>query len=231
MTGEEKNNENWFSRQSTVCKVIIVLFVICCVGIIAIFTIGSMLPDLISYNDAELKLYENEYISFKYPSSFIESTVLSYFYNDENEENIYFTWFEGLEKRSGIIVSCKEAEISIEEWYEYFNSLQREHVKNFSSEKVDVNGISAIKTTDEYYESDGGSYGICLTFIHDKKGYTFYFRGDDLNNLESTYKIIKSSIILKQWLYNKNKKIAKKQIKELNNDKKFYELVEKNDKK
>jgi hypothetical protein len=71
-------------------------------------------------------------------------------------------------------------------------------VKNFTVKKIDFNGINAIKVTDEYYKNDDNKYGIYLTFVYNKKNYNFYFRGNNINTLNSYYELLKSSLVLKQ---------------------------------
>jgi len=203
MTDEEKNNKNWFSRQSIVIKSIITLFGVCCIGLIVLFAIGSMMPDsMIPGDSSQSKLYENEYISFKYPKSFVDVT---FFYHRDDGEYIFFSMFQDSEQ-NGLIVSSKEIDDSLVQTYldEYYENLnagasQRSNVKNFTSEKIDFNGIPAVKVTDEYYEKEG-KYGIFLIFVHNKKEYTFYLRSNDLNTLESNYELFKSSILLKNDL-------------------------------
>jgi hypothetical protein len=85
----------------------------------------------------------------------------------------------------------------LDQFYENLNGSQRDGVKNSILEKIELNGIPAIKVTDEYYEGKGSDYGIFLTFMHNGIDYTFYFSGNNLEILESTYELVKSSIILK----------------------------------
>jgi hypothetical protein len=203
MTDKEKTSENWFSKQPTSIKYIIALIGMCCIGIIIISAIGSFVPDLmLSDNSTELKLYENEHISFKYSNSFRDVTTFYSYMNDE--EYIFWTMFSDL-RHDGMIVSCEEIDISLiptylDEYYDNVNTngSQRNDVKNFTVEKIDFNGINAIKVTDEYYENDDGNYGIYLTFIYNKKNYNFYFRGNNISTLNSYYELLNSSLVLKQ---------------------------------
>jgi hypothetical protein len=102
MTDKEKTNGDWFPKQPTSIKYIMALIGICCIGIIIISAIGSLIPDLmLSDNSTELKLYENKYISFKYPNSF-----------RDDEEYIFLAMFSDL-KNNGMIVSCEEIDMII----------------------------------------------------------------------------------------------------------------------
>ncbi|MDR2966323.1 MAG: hypothetical protein LBU74_00040 [Methanobacteriaceae archaeon] len=68
MNDEEKTKDKLFSNQPTTIKTITIIGISCILGIILIFTIGSILFD----DSTELNLYENKHISFKYPKSFIK---------------------------------------------------------------------------------------------------------------------------------------------------------------
>lgn len=201
MKDEEKANLNWFSRHSTIVKLKIALVGIFCIGIIMLFVIGTMTPDLMIPDDSsESKIYENEYLSFKYPKSFIDT---SFFVNHDDKEYTFFAIFQDSEE-NGIIVSSSEIETSLDPTYldEYYENLkvalsQKEGIKNFTLEKREFNGIATIKTNEEYDNSKTDNYGIFLTVIHDSNDYTFYFSGKDLATLESNYQLLKSSLKFK----------------------------------
>ncbi|MDR2966325.1 MAG: hypothetical protein LBU74_00050 [Methanobacteriaceae archaeon] len=176
------------------------LFGVCCIGLIILFILGALSPDsMIPGNSSESKIYENEYISFKYPESFVD---ISFFYYHGDGEYLFYSMFVDFEE-NGMIVSCEEIEASqvptfLDEYRDYVNSLQRDEVKNFTIEKIDFKGIPSIKIIDEMYkENEGGKYRLSVAFIHNDKFYLFYFGSNNLSTLNHYYDLLKSSITLK----------------------------------
>jgi len=201
MNDKEKTNENWFFRQSKVVKVAIAIFGVCCIGLIILSLIGSILPDsMISGNFSESKTYDNEYISFKYPKSLIDITA---FHHQDDGSFIFFSMFGVTEpERTGMVVSSKDIHPSLvptylDQFYENYSNQMNDGVKSRKLEKVYFNGIPSIKMTEEYYESDSGKYGILLIFVHNGKDYGFYFRSDSRENTEYMYELAESTLILK----------------------------------
>jgi hypothetical protein len=192
----------WFSRKPKSVKRIITLLGICFIGLIVLITIGSILPDsMIPGNFSESKLYENEYLSFKYPQSLVDITL---FENYDKDKYIFFSIFEDREpERNCMVVNSEKLyELSVptylDQYYESINNSKRDHVRNFTLEKIDFNGIPSVKLTEEYYEEiNTGKYAIFLFFVHDGNFYTLYFNSDKFISVEYMYELAKSSLKLK----------------------------------
>lgn len=107
MTDEEKieykgnkHEGNWFSRQSTVVMVIIVLFAICCVGIIVFFAATAFLsPDGIQANDDHTDRVGSH--DFKIPAGYeifktetSEINNADYFYYKDSKTGYVFAILE-----------------------------------------------------------------------------------------------------------------------------------------
>ncbi|MCL2115268.1 MAG: hypothetical protein FWH29_03510 [Methanobrevibacter sp.] len=201
MKDKEKIDGNLFSRQSRAVKTIITLFGICCIGLIVLFALSSIIPDsMIPGNFSESKLYENEYLSFKYPQSLIDTT---FFEGYDEERYIFYSRYDDTEpEHNGMTVYSEKIEESLvstylDSFYEDINSLDRDWVKNFTFEKIDFNGIPALTLTEEYYGSESVKYGKFLFLVHNDNFYTIYFCSDDFNNVEHMHELAKSSLILK----------------------------------
>ncbi|MCL2157527.1 MAG: hypothetical protein FWH54_05850 [Methanobrevibacter sp.] len=202
MNDKENTGKSWFFKQSKAVKTIITLFCVCCVGLIILSALGFMLSDsMIPGNFSESKIYDNQYLSFKYPQSLVDFT----FFEDYDEERyIFFSIFEDAEpERNCMAIYSEEIDPSLsstylDSYYEDFINSNRSIVKNYTLEKIDFNGNPALKVTDEYTEESGsGKYGIFVFLMHKDNFYTFYFTSDNLNNCEHMFKLAKSSLILK----------------------------------
>jgi len=190
----------WISRQSKIVKVILTLMGICCIGLVILFILGSMMPDSMIFGDiSESKLFENEYLSFKYPGSFIDITI---FHSDAKEGKTFYSIFSDEGGKNGLIVSSREIDPQmvptfLDEFYENLKTdgSQRSSLKMFELEKIEFHGIPALKATEEHAKHD--RYRIILSFVRNNDLYTIYISGNDNKTVNYVYELIDSSIVLK----------------------------------
>jgi len=141
-----------------------------------------------------LKTFENEKISFKYPENFTQTKDSPPSY--ASLDYLMYAWFKDNATNEDIGVDSIKATISLEQLY---SNLEKSDTKNslitdFTIENTSFNGKSAIKEKISY---KNGDHVIFLNFIHDGANYQFAFWGDDISSVESLYDTIVPTIKLK----------------------------------
>jgi hypothetical protein len=136
-------------------------------------------------NSIKLESYEDENISFKFPHTFTPNHL---------SDTILF--FDDYEKDETIGVIIGKNSLTLDQMYENLERRSKadNNIKNFTMEKIDFNGIPAIKKINEI---NYGQYEIFLTFKQSENSYQFSMQGSNLESLESLYELIKSNIVLK----------------------------------
>ena len=174
-------------------KIIIGLIASTAVVLIISVVAVSVFVDNISKTDDidnELKLYENKYISFKYPKSFNDPVELT-------SSEFYKVSIYNSEKYESLDVDVEsKRDLTIDQLYETLN-FSSSIEKNMSIEKVDFKGKTAILKITEYSDN-AYKYQLIFTFMDVDKLYTLYLFGNDLQSLKSTYETYKSSVVVKE---------------------------------
>ena len=165
-------------------------------GLIIILTISIVAISRYMGED-NLKLFENEDISFKYPNTFSDATNTVI---ESKEGYLLYQRFENYWKEETFTIVCEECNLTLNQKYNEIErnfSLQRD-IADFSLENVTINGVPAIKQNAKWVPDIYNSkYVIYLYFIHNETFYTLSFHGKDLQSIESLYDAVTQTIELK----------------------------------